>query len=72
MLDQFHHAHRLYLAGLAPRPVPMEKMTAIGLTQSIAAALALPCGPRQQVSARLLASQGAAHIVQRLEALFDR
>ncbi len=72
MLDQFHHAHRLYLAGLAPRPVPMEKVSAQGLTQAIAAALALPREPRVHASQRLVASRGASQIVQRLESLFPR
>ncbi len=70
ILDQFHHAHRLYLMGLAPRPLPMEKVTAAGLTQAIEAALALPAGPRATASARLLASHGREQIVQRVEALF--
>jgi UDP:flavonoid glycosyltransferase YjiC (YdhE family) len=70
MLDQFHHAHCLYLAGLAPRPIPMEKITAVGLTQAIQAALALPGEPRQQASARLKSSHGTAQIAERVEALF--
>jgi UDP:flavonoid glycosyltransferase YjiC (YdhE family) len=69
ILDQFHHAHRLYLAGIAPSPVPMEKITAAQLTTAIQTALRLPSGPRTAASERLLASDGRAHIVQRLEQL---
>ncbi len=69
ILDQFHHAHRLHLAGITPRPVPMEKITAAGLTGAIQAAMALPAGPRQEVAARLRASDGRVQIVQRVEAM---
>ena len=72
ILDQFHQAQRLYLAGLAPRPVPMEKISARGLTLAIQTALSVPNGPRQQVATRLVSSRGAAQIVQRVEALFDQ
>jgi vancomycin aglycone glucosyltransferase len=72
MLDQFHHAHRLYLAGLAPQPMPMEQVSAAGLTQAIAAALALPEEPRMRASARLGASRAGAQIVQRIESLLPR
>jgi UDP:flavonoid glycosyltransferase YjiC (YdhE family) len=70
ILDQFHHAHRLYVAGLTPRPVPMEKITAIELTQAIQATLALPSSYRQIASARLKASNGKDLVAQRLETLF--
>ncbi len=69
ILDQYHHAHRLFMAGLIPRPVPMERMTARRLTESIQAALALPPAPRQAVAQRLCASDACAQIVQRVEAL---
>jgi UDP:flavonoid glycosyltransferase YjiC (YdhE family) len=67
ILDQFHHAHRLHLAGIAPRPVPMEKITAAGLTAAIEAALELPAGPRQAAALRLHASDGRGEIVRRVE-----
>lgn len=69
ILDQFHHAHRLHLAGIAPRPVPMEKITAAELADAIQAALELPPGPRQAAAARLRASDGRGEIVQRIEAM---
>ena len=68
ILDQFHHAHRLHLAGIAPRPVPMERITAAELADAIRAALALPEGPRLAAAERLRASDGRAEIVRRLEA----
>jgi UDP:flavonoid glycosyltransferase YjiC (YdhE family) len=69
ILDQFHHAHRLHIAGIAPRPVPMEKITAVELARAIRAALELPTAPRQAAAARLRASDGRGDIVQRVEAL---
>ena len=69
ILDQFHHAHRLYLAGISPRPVPMEKITAAELTCAIQAALQLPPGPRQAAATRLRHSDGRGDIVRRIEAM---
>ena len=66
-LDQYHHAHRLFVAGIAPRPVPMERITAPELTQAIQAALALPQGPRMAAAGRLRASDACADIARRLE-----
>ena len=69
ILDQFHHAHRLHIAGIAPRPVPMEKITAAELASAIQAALDLPAGPRQAAAARLHASDGRGDIVRRVETM---
>lgn len=69
-LDQYHHAHRLHRANLIPRPVPLERITAQGLTQAINAAIALPAHPRAAVAQRLRASDGRGAVVDRLEALF--
>jgi UDP:flavonoid glycosyltransferase YjiC (YdhE family) len=69
ILDQFHHAHRLHLAGIAPRPVPMEKITAAELAAAILAALQLPAGPREAAAARLRASDGCGDIARRTEAM---
>lgn len=69
ILDQFHHAHRLHLAGIAPRPVPMERITAGELAEAIRTALAMPGGPRLAAAERLRASDGRAEIVRRLETL---
>jgi UDP:flavonoid glycosyltransferase YjiC (YdhE family) len=69
ILDQFHHAHRLHLAGIAPRPVPMEKVTAAELAGAIRAAMDLPASARQAASARLRASDARGEIVRRVEAM---
>src|SRR5204862_6026785 len=55
LLDQYHHAHRLFMAGLAPKAAPMERITAGGLADAINAALALPREPRRAVAERLRA-----------------
>ncbi len=67
ILDQFHQAHRLYLAGLAPRPLPMESVTAAQLGAAIKSALLLPAQARQTVAARLQASHAGEDIAQRVE-----
>lgn len=72
ILDQFHHAHRLHVAGISPRPVPMEKITSAKLAGAIQAALELPAGPRQAAAARLRASDGRGEIVRRVEAMVAR
>jgi UDP:flavonoid glycosyltransferase YjiC (YdhE family) len=72
ILDQYHHAHRLHLAGIAPRPIPMARISAAQLADSIRTALAMPAGPRRAVAERLRASDGRAQIVQRLEGLAVR
>ena len=69
ILAQFHHAHRLHLAGIAPRPVPMEKITTAELAGAIRSALELPAGPRQAAAARLRASDGRGEIVRRIETI---
>lgn len=69
ILDQFHHAHRLHIAGIAPKPVPMEKVTATQLAGAIRAALELPSAPRQAAAERLRASDGRGDIVRRIEAM---
>lgn len=69
ILDQFHHAHRLYCAGLAPRPVPMERITAPALAQAMQSAMRLPAGPREAAAARLRTSDARAQFVRLLEAL---
>lgn len=69
ILDQYHHAHRLHLAGIAPRPVPMQKITANELAATIKAAIEMPAGPRRLSAIRLRTSDGRGDIVQRVEAL---
>jgi len=72
ILDQYHHAHRLWLAGLMPRPVPMESISAQQLAAAIDATLALPPGPRMEAAQRLRASDACAEIVQAVESLAAR
>ncbi len=69
ILDQFHHAHRLHLAGIAPRPIPMERITAAALGNAINTAIEMPAAPRIAAAERLRASDGRMEIVQRLEML---
>ena len=69
ILDQFHHAQKLYQAGLAPYPIPMEKITAPQLTSAIKAALALPPESINEAAARLRASDGCADVVRIIEAM---
>ncbi|HWH40499.1 MAG TPA: glycosyltransferase [Usitatibacter sp.] len=69
ILDQYHHAQVLYEQGLAPRPVPMEKITAEELASAIRDALRIPASKRQVVADRLRASRGADAIVDRLEVM---
>ena len=69
ILDQFHHAYRLHIAGISPQPVPMEKINAAELAEAIQAALKLPEGPRRAAAERLRASDGRGEIVQRIESM---
>ena len=69
ILDQYHHAHRLYVAGLTPAPVSMERISAKQLSQSIEAAIAWPLAPRQAAATRLQQSDGAAQIAKQIETL---
>ena len=69
ILDQFYHAHCLHRAGIAPRPIPMEKITASELASAITAALALPEAPRKAAAARLGASDGRNAVADRIEAM---
>ncbi len=69
ILDQFHHAHRLHIAGISPRPIPMEKITASELASTLIAALALPEAPRKAAAARLGTSDGRAQIAARIETM---
>lgn len=69
ILDQYHHAQVLYEAGLAPRPVPMEKITTPQLANGIREALAMPPQKRRAAADRLQASRGADAVVDRIEAM---
>ncbi len=69
ILDQYHHAHRLHQAGLTPRPVPMERISAAELAASINAALQAPAGPRLAAAARLQGSDACGEIVRRIETM---
>ncbi len=69
ILDQHHHAHRLWQQGLMSKPVPMEEVTAPQLAHAIQAALAVPASARQEIAARLQHSDGAGDISMALETL---
>jgi UDP:flavonoid glycosyltransferase YjiC (YdhE family) len=69
ILDQYHHAHRLYRGGLTPRPVSMERIGAAQLGQSIEAALAWPLAVRQVASLRLQQSDGGTQVAKQIETL---
>lgn len=67
IMDQFHHAHRLHEAGLAPKPTRMETVTAKQLTEAIVAALALPAEPRRAIAERLRLGDGGDRLVSLIE-----
>ncbi len=69
ILDQYHHAHRLYQAGLIPKPVAMERISAAQLRAAVACALALPAAARLAVAQRLAASDGTETLAAQLEQL---
>jgi UDP:flavonoid glycosyltransferase YjiC (YdhE family) len=68
-MDQYYHAHKLHRANLAPKPVPMERITAQSLADAIRAAMALPKESREVVAQRLRASDGRGMVADRIEAL---
>lgn len=67
ILDQYHHAHLLHRAGLAPRPVAMERVTGESLRACVAEASRLPAAPREQAAQRLRASDATREILERIE-----
>lgn len=69
ILDQFYHAHRLHVAGLAPQPTRMESITVPKLVGALNEALSLPEAPRQATAERLRASDGVGQIVKHIEEL---
>lgn len=69
ILDQHHHAHRLWQAGLTARPVSMEEITAPQLAHAIKAAMAVPAKARQEIARRLQHSDGAGEAAKALEIL---
>jgi UDP:flavonoid glycosyltransferase YjiC (YdhE family) len=72
ILDQYHHAHRLHLAGLVPQPVPMERVTAVELAASIIGALSTSAALRQAAAQRLQVSDACGELVRRVEAVAGR
>jgi UDP:flavonoid glycosyltransferase YjiC (YdhE family) len=69
ILDQYHHAHRLHLAGLTPAAVAMERIRAMQLRESIEAAVAWPLAPRKAAATRLQQSDGATQLAKQIETL---
>ena len=72
ILDQYHHAQRLFEDGLAPRPVAMERIDAPRLARAIREAMRIPEARRKAVADRLRASRGADAVVDRIEAAVRR
>jgi UDP:flavonoid glycosyltransferase YjiC (YdhE family) len=69
ILDQHHHAHRLWQAGLTAQPVAMEDITAPQLAHAIQAAMAVPAEARQEIARRLQQSDGTGNVSTALETL---
>ena len=67
MADQFHHAHRLALLGLAPPGVPIRRLNAERLQHALEATLALPSAARKESAARLRDGDGLARAVAIIE-----
>lgn len=72
ILDQYHHAHMLHRAGLIPRPVAMERITAAELAASVAAAMDWPRAPLQAAAQRLQECDANTQTAAQLEALVSR
>lgn len=69
MLDQFHHAHHLRRAGLAPKAPKLAKVDAKALSLAIERALALPAEPRRTMAERVRDQDAGAAIVETLEGM---
>jgi UDP:flavonoid glycosyltransferase YjiC (YdhE family) len=69
LMDQFLHGRLLHEAGLAPQPVPMEKIIAALLAERVDQALRVPAASRQTVAQRLQASDASKQIVDLAEAM---
>jgi vancomycin aglycone glucosyltransferase len=67
LADQFYNAHRLDVLGLAPRGIPINKLTAQRLRHALASARALPPAPRLEMAARLRKGDGLARAVAIIE-----
>ena len=67
--DQHYYAHRLHGLGIAPRGIPVKKLTAAKLAGAIEATLAMPPAPRLEVAERLRAGGGLQRAVERIGAL---
>lgn len=67
MLDQFHHAHHLVRAQLAPRAPRLASITTRAFTRALEQALALPDAPRRAAAERLQQSDAGARFVEHLE-----
>jgi UDP:flavonoid glycosyltransferase YjiC (YdhE family) len=69
ILDQYHHAQRLFEMGLAPRPVAMEKITGAQLAASIEEALRSPAAVRERTAQRLRSHDAASSVARRIAAM---
>ena len=69
ILDQYHHAYRLYMAGLMPKPVSMEKTKSSQLAHALQVVMTSPAEPRQEIALRLGRSDSCGDLAQHLEGL---
>lgn len=67
MLDQFHHAHHLVRAHLAPEAPRLAGLTTASLTRALEQARLLPEAPRRAAAERLQRSDAGARFVEHLE-----
>jgi vancomycin aglycone glucosyltransferase len=69
ILDQYHHAHLLHCAGLVPKPIPLERITATQLDAAVTAALAWPQAPLLAAAQRLQACDAGGQTARQIEVL---
>jgi UDP:flavonoid glycosyltransferase YjiC (YdhE family) len=69
ILDQYHHAHLLHRAGLVPKPIPLERITATQLDAAVTAALAWPQAPLLAAAKRLQACDAGGQTARQIEVL---
>ena len=67
ILDQFHHADRLSRAGLAPSPLPLERVRPAQLAQAIVLAERLSPSVRTAAADRINRNDGARQIAEYIE-----
>ncbi|MBK0394038.1 glycosyltransferase [Ramlibacter algicola] len=66
-LDQHHHGHAVHRAGLGPKPMRMERVTAPQLRAMVETALRVPTAALQAAARRLAQRDARAEIVDAIE-----